>query len=358
MSIKSSLGRQFGTQFDTVFDVVKSNPVYDKAGGSIPSLDLNFAKSKSLKDSRSTENKITFSRSSTATYVDSAGLIQTATTDTPRFDHDPVTGESLGLLIEEARTNLLLNSATLSTQSVTVTAAQHVLSFYGTGTVTLSGASTAGPLAGTGANDRVDLLFTPSAGSLTLTVNGSVTNAQLEEGSFPTSYIPTTSSTVTRAADVAEITGANFSSWYNQSEGTVFAEWQASYGNQFSTIFQFNAGAASTNLLESYRNNSDTSVVARIRESDGTQNTVANSITSWTGQSNKIAIGYGSNFLGASVNSSSVNSDTSLNLPTPNALNLGATTDAPTNKFLSGYIKRLSYWPIRLSNSNLQSITN
>jgi hypothetical protein len=45
---------------------------------------------------------------------------------------------------------------------------------------------------------------------------------QLEAGSFPTSYIPTTTTTVTRAADVASITGANFSSWYNVSQGTTF----------------------------------------------------------------------------------------------------------------------------------------
>jgi hypothetical protein len=47
--------------------------------------------------------------------------------------------------------------------------------------------------------------------------------AQLEAGSFPTSYIPTVAATVTRAADVASITGSNFSSWYRQDEGTVFA---------------------------------------------------------------------------------------------------------------------------------------
>ena len=77
MSIKSPLGRQLGTQFDSVFDVVKSHPMYDKSGGKIPSLDLNFAKNKSLKDSRSTENKITFSRASIATYVGSDGYIKT-----------------------------------------------------------------------------------------------------------------------------------------------------------------------------------------------------------------------------------------------------------------------------------------
>jgi hypothetical protein len=46
---------------------------------------------------------------------------------------------------------------------------------------------------------------------------------QLEEGSFPTSYIPTSASTVTRSADNASITGTNFSSWFNQSEGTLYA---------------------------------------------------------------------------------------------------------------------------------------
>ena len=50
---------------------------------------------------------ITFTRASTGTYVDSSGTLQTAATDTPRFDHDPVTLAPLGFLIEEARTNVL-----------------------------------------------------------------------------------------------------------------------------------------------------------------------------------------------------------------------------------------------------------
>jgi hypothetical protein len=52
---------------------------------------------------------ITFTRASTGTYLDSDGLLKTATTNTPRIEYD-ADGNRRGLLIEEARTNLLINS--------------------------------------------------------------------------------------------------------------------------------------------------------------------------------------------------------------------------------------------------------
>jgi hypothetical protein len=64
----------------------------------VPSLDLRFADNKSLVDAVTGASLITFNRASSGTYTDSAGVIQTASNNVPRFDHNPTTGESLGLL--------------------------------------------------------------------------------------------------------------------------------------------------------------------------------------------------------------------------------------------------------------------
>jgi len=180
-------------------------------------LNLNFIANDTL------DPRITFTRASTATYTDVDGVLQTSAVNAPRFDYDPVTHAPLGLLREEQRTNLVLNSAVLVTQNVTVTAVAHTLSFYGAGTVTLSGTATA-TVVGLGAYpSRKTFTFTPTAGTLTLTVTGSVTLAQLEVGAYASSYIPTAASQVTRAADSATMTGVNFTSWYGAG-GTMIVD--------------------------------------------------------------------------------------------------------------------------------------
>jgi hypothetical protein len=67
-----------------------------------PTLDLNFAGARAL------DPRVTFTRSSVATRVGPDGLLQTVAPNVARFDHSPTTRESLGLLVEEQRTNLLL----------------------------------------------------------------------------------------------------------------------------------------------------------------------------------------------------------------------------------------------------------
>lgn len=93
-----------------------------------------------------------------------------------------------------ARKNLLLATEVLTTQSVTTKAAPYILSFEGTGSITLSGSSTAS-LVGTGANTRISTPVIPQAGSLTLTVTGDVRKAQLEAGTVVTKYQRVTTST-------------------------------------------------------------------------------------------------------------------------------------------------------------------
>ena len=182
-------------------------------------LDLQFAADKTLTARKGPTPS--FTRASSATFVGSNGLIQSAGNNVARFDHNPVTLACKGLLIEESRTNLVFPSETLATQTRTVTAVAHTLSFYGTGTVVLSGVAIA-TVTGTGSYPtRTTLTFTPTAGNLILTVTGSVTQAQLEAGAFATSYIPTVASTVVRSADVCSITGSAFAGFYNNNQGTI-----------------------------------------------------------------------------------------------------------------------------------------
>jgi hypothetical protein len=311
---------------------------------------LRFADNKSLVDAVSGQNLITFTRASSATFVGSDGVLQTAASNEPRFGHNPTTGESLGLLVEEQRTNLLPNSATLSTQNVTVTAAAHTLTFTGSGTITLSGTSTAGPLVGTGAGEsnRVSLTFTPTAGTLTLTVSGTVSNAQLEAGSFPTSYIPTTTAAATRAGDVASITGSNFSSWYNQTEGTVYHQGKTPTAASFFSIND----ATTNNDITSYMSDSVNSFFLVV--APATFVFIGSSIIS-AGLTFAQANAYKAANFGISVNGGTVGTSTSGSVPVVNKMIIGANVFgySPVN----GPIRRLVYFPARLPNTTLQRLT-
>lgn len=107
-----------------------------------------------------------FNRSTTATVVDHEGVIHTALINEIRFPG------------ARRVKNLLSNTEVLSTQTVTVLpGSSYILSFSGTGSVTLSGAAT-GTLSGS--IGRVQILKAATTSSLTLTVSGAVLQAQLE----------------------------------------------------------------------------------------------------------------------------------------------------------------------------------
>lgn len=157
-------------------------------------------------------------RNTTATRINEYGVREVVPANIVRIDYS--NGKPC-FLIEPQRTNLVYPSDIATTQVRAVTAVQHTLSFYGDGTVTLTGAFS-GSLVGTGANNRVSLTFTPTAGDLTLSVSGTVTDWQLEAGSNATSYIPTVTGSVTRNND--NPVKYNIIDLIGQTEGSIYVE--------------------------------------------------------------------------------------------------------------------------------------
>lgn len=303
-------------------------------------------------------SKLTFTRASTATRFNASGLIESVASDVARIDYNPSPLALRGLLIEGARTNLVLNSDTLSTQSVTVTAAVHTLSFYGTGTITLSGASTAGPLTGSGAfPTRSSLVFTPSAGSLTLTVTGTVQYAQLELGAIPSSYIPTAGATVTRAAEVCKIATTLFPATVT-GPYTIFAKaiWPTTNASDVNrVIYGLNNGTA---LENRYFIRLSGGTAGPGNTAGGSDNFSHTAATATPFATFKIATRYSLNNSNYAFNGSVLGADdTVCAVPlAPTQLNMGNLGDANSNHW-SGWIQQIAIVPIAFTNSQLQAVT-
>lgn len=384
-----------------------------------PTLDLNFAKTKAL------DPRITFYRNSLGTYVDDKGIIRTVPENVPRFDHDSTTGESLGLLIEEGRTNLRTNSDTggfhpvigswtstgTSTDitapngssttykvvssgggqsSIDIGYGQIGLSsgvtytvsayYYATGSTTASrtiGIAIFGNgTSGTGSiilpqNQWVRRTFTFTATTTTAsgqiriidndtsgfnTTNGAIIylwGAQVEAGSFPTSYIPTSGSTVTRSADFVEMSGTNFSSWYNPIESTFYTNYimnslDGAYNNP-----SFYAYSDNQNYLAIFGYNP---AYAWAQASNATAAGISLGGTTTTNVDYKVSFGVKVNDFAASINGSAVSTDASGNVPVVNQMFIGKRVEV-SNAHLNGTLKRLTYYPKRLTNTQLQNLT-
>lgn len=134
-----------------------------------------------------------FTRSSVAEYIDAAGAAQQAAVDMPRFDYR---NGQRQLLLEGPATNLFLNSFAPATQTVTVVnGSQYTVSCRGSGSLAVSGGAT-----GT-VTQASPLTFTASTTSLTLTVSGTLSRAQVETGAVASSFVQTTGTAATRSAD-------------------------------------------------------------------------------------------------------------------------------------------------------------
>jgi hypothetical protein len=311
-----------------------------------PPVDLSFLNPGTL------PSGVVFSRASVGTYFDAAGVLQTATTNAPRWDYDPVSHVLRGVLMETPRTNLLLNSATLGTQSATVTAAATTLSFYGTGTITMSGAFV-GTLVGVGAfPQRAVTTFTPTAGALTLTVTGSVLNAQLETGSYVSTWIPTTGATVARGVEHCALTDGV--ALGGTTDRTIAIEAWVTQALAVSHLGSLD-DATATNFM---RVQSPASALIRsIITVAGVNKLTGGDVNPGTRPLVvKVALANGAIWNGA------VNGVAMLNSGGPSTqfgplttLHCGEAFNATQQ--LDGAIRRVSYWPLALSPGQLQQVT-
>jgi len=298
---------------------------------------------------------LTFTRASAQTGFNSAGVMSSYATDVPVYDYNPTTLAPLGLSMWEARTNLFLNSAldgtALATQGVTTTAQAYTVSFYGTGSITFSGAFV-GSLNGTGATDRVTTTFTPSAGTVTCTVSGSVKWANFEVGSFATPFIVTAGASATRAAPVCSTTNLG---WYNQAEGTFVAvSLLGSTFAQAEAAFDLHDGSTANRIVVRM-NTAGPAIQSTIRSGAATVATLTSTISPATTQK-KLAIAYKVNDFSQSVSGETCVTDSAGAVPVSPTTLLVGHAFGPA-EWLNGWVSSLSYYPVRIADATLQGLS-
>ena len=229
--------------------------------------------------------------------------------------------------------------------------------------------------------NRFSITFTPTQTSINVYISddrsllgtifdGYVWGAQLEQKSFATSLIPTEGSTKTRTKDVAYIDKTNFTEWYNQSEGTFFTAFRqiydASATNPSSTKHVIQAGNDVT-VNDNYTIRAglnSTSWTALIRSASPSSLQFPgisgfgylNSSTLY-----KAALSIDISLISVSLNgllSADVTNTTTVNHTTEfNKLFIGSGTGGGPPYELCGTIAQITYYPTRLTNSQLISLT-
>jgi len=363
--------------------------------------------------------------------------LQTAPLGVARFDCNPTTGESLGLLIEEQRTNLITQSQFASgwtlqgtdtailnaniapdgtqtfakfipstaniypghriLQNVTISnGTVYTFSAYiknagvryvqlclntgfsiyanfdltagvvGTSTATSSSITAVGngvyrcTITGTstGTTGECNIISSTSSSAVVFPVYAGdgfsglyLWGAQLEAGAFPTSYIPTVASQVTRVAEVALIT--NITPWFNQAQGTLFA--QAKFNDTTSSAYNRITtldDSASANYVSISRLGGALTVYGELKN-NGTVTGLGNIVSSSSSVSTAVVYGLSPVFVSNGVAGTNFSSNTPVSL---NRLTIG--NQVGSVNFLNGYIKKLAYYPIALSSAELQEMTS
>ena len=177
---------------------------------------------------------------------------------------------------------------------------------------------------------------------------------QSEAGSYPTSYIPTVASTVTRNADVISKTG--ISSLIGQTEGTIYAEIKVNklIGTASRYIFHISDGTANNRIYMAFSGSSSNILRGRIFNSGTLQCSIDSSTITTTG-TYKLALAYKNNDIVFYINGVQIGVDTSASIPTCSKVDIGHNYAGASQ--LGDNIVNANIFKTRLTNSELQSLT-
>jgi len=178
--------------------------------------------------------------------------------------------------------------------------------------------------------------------------------AQIEQGSYPTSYIPTNGSTVTRNAETCN--GAGDAATFNDSEGVLMAEISALANDLTYRSIGLNSGSATNRLLLTF-NNVSNNINFLIQVGGVTQvniNYASANITS----NNNIALKYKLNDFALWVNGFEVGTDTSGNVFPINTLNNVSFDNSNAADNFYGNTKQVQYYNSALTDSELEQLTS
>ena len=185
--------------------------------------------------------------------------------------------------------------------------------------------------------------------------------AQAETGAFPTSYIPTSGSTVTRAVDSAVATLSDF--YYRQKHGSMVVEFTSKYDESaalFNRVYEIGNTGTHVNRIMTYVKTDETRLSSSVWDNNVFQSgtTLTTSLPNGTGVYSKAAYAWETNNARAAFDGNVVGSvDTAVSL-TQTRDTLGIMRGAnSTNDTLTGHIKSIQYYPKRLSNTELQLLT-
>ena len=337
----------------------------------------------------------------------------------PRFDYDPTTLASKGLLIEGAATNLLNFSESFATTGGTNnnwantnltrtstnntsprnddtalrltasaangtiissaaigTSAERTLSVWlrrvtGTGNIqyTLDNGSTYTTQAITAAWVRYTFATTTAAQRVGFRIVTSadaieIWGAQLETGTAASSYIPTVASQLTRSADLALMTSTNFSSWFTGgTTGTFFVDWHGGVRGLTSTV---RSVISTDDLLTKHLHLQQASAAGVLKVADfGAAHSVSTANTITSGARTKGAF----NFVGSTstvnlcLNGGTVATSSAIAFSVaPTWLVLGGVSSTGTsitdaNTVLNGSIRQIKYYPTALTSAQLIAMT-